>query len=187
MPAGALLSRSAARTAELGDAAVYAEAVDAVPRLEPFRVYAELDLAPEAWAVLAVVDGIRTTGKVAAVCGLTVPEGVDVVGALVAEGLLGTHAEPSTPPVALPAPRATADATPAPPPVDDLQVVHTPENAEGTDTAAFLRELSGLTGAGPAVPVAATPVSAPSAPARSASAPSASAPAKPARRRLFGR
>jgi hypothetical protein len=177
LPVGELLARASERTAELGDPAAYAQAVATVPRLEPFRSYAGRDLAPEAWAVLSVTDGSRTTGQVAAACGLTVAEAVHVVGALVAEGLLRTIAGPAAAPVVLPAPRQALRAVPALAPVDDLRVIHTPDAADQPDAAVFLRELSGLTvpatgDPGPAAPVAAPP--APESP-------------KPARRRLFGR
>jgi hypothetical protein len=177
LPAGAVLARASERTAELGDPAAYAQAVATVPRLEPFRSYAGRDLAPEAWAVLSVTDGSRTTGQVAAACGLTVTEAVHVVGALVAEGLLRTLPAPAAAPVVLPAPRQALPATPALPPVDDLQVIHSPEAADRPDTAVFLRELSGLT-------VAATGEIAPTAPVAAPAAPEVP---KSARRRLFGR
>jgi hypothetical protein len=176
LSAGALLARSGTRTTELADAA-YAEATGAVPRLEPFRAYAGADLAPEAWAVIAVTDGVRTTAQVAAACGLTVPEAVDVVGALVTEGLAKTLTDSAVAPVVLPAPRpvAATNAAAAPTPVDDLRVILEPETPAPTDTAAFLRELSGLTDPATAEHAGSAPAAAPA------------EPAKPARRRLFGR
>jgi hypothetical protein len=141
MPAARLLSRAAERAGELGPPT----AVTAIPRLVPFRTYAAHDLAPEAWAVLAVADGARSTGDIAATCGLTIAEAVHVVDALVGEGMLRTAPERSGPPVMLPAPRRPAPPR-APAPVDDLQVITTPEPAEipRPDTTALLRELSGL-------------------------------------------
>ncbi|HEY0358884.1 MAG TPA: DUF4388 domain-containing protein [Mycobacteriales bacterium] len=176
LPVGALLARATERTTGLGDPDAHGLSVAAVPRLVPFRSYAGLDLAPEAWAVLSVADGARSTGRVAAACGLTVAEAVDVVDALVAEGLLRTLADPAAAPVVLPAPRPAPAAAPPLAPVDDLQVIQTPDQP---DTAAFLRELSGLTGAEPATPASVTTpaVTAPPAPEEH----------KPARRRLFGR
>jgi hypothetical protein len=179
VPAGVVPARAAERTAGLGDPAAYAAATAAVPRLEPCRSYAGQDLAPEAWAVLAVTDGSRTTAQVAAACGLTVAEAVHVVSALVDEGLLRTLAERATPPVVLPAPRPALAAAPAPAPVDDLQVIREPETVADTDTAAFLRELSGLTGVAGAEPAATAP--------RSVTTPPPPEADKAARRRIFGR
>jgi hypothetical protein len=158
--------------AEVGDTAAPGHPASAVPRLEPFRAYTGRDLAPEAWAVLSVTDGVRTTGQVAAACGLTVPEAIDVVTALVEEGLLRTLAEAAALPVVLPAPRLALPAVPILAPIDDLQVIRTPD---GTDTAAFLRELSGLTGPVTVAPATVAPVTAPP------------VPEEPKRRRLFGR
>ena len=172
LPAGAVLARAAERTAEVGDPAAAGHAAGAVPRLEEFRAYADRDLAPEAWAVLSVADGVRTTGQVAAACGLTVAEAVDVVAALVGEGLLRTRVEPAALPVVLPAPRPALPAAPVLALLDDLQVIRTPDRS---DTAAFLRELSGLTGPAPVAPAAVVPATAPP------------VPEEPKRRRLFGR
>jgi hypothetical protein len=163
LPVATLLSRAADRAAEFTDD--LADTVAAVPVLEPVAAYAGLDLAPEAWAVLSLADGVRTTGEVAAACGLTVPEAVHVVAALTGEGILHTRHSPLGPPVVLPAPRRAE----APAPVDDLRVITLPPDTEAPvppvprpgqaafvqcpaapgpdpDTAAFLRELSALTG-----------------------------------------
>jgi hypothetical protein len=198
---GALLYLAAERVAEFPD--TLADAVLAVPVLEPFGPYAGLDLAPEAWAVLSLADGVRTTGEVASACGLTVPEAVHVVGALTAEGLLRTTRYPLGPPVVLPAPRRAE----APAPLDDLRVITLPPVAEpaappvpraeaerfvpspaapgpAPGTAALLRELSALTGEIERVVPDAPGSSEPPTPAAAdAAAPGTATP----RRRLFGR
>jgi hypothetical protein len=63
--------------------------------------------------------------------------------------------------------------------VDDLQVIREPETVADTDTAAFLRELSGLTGVAGAEPAATAP--------RSVTTPPPPEADKAARRRIFGR
>lgn len=163
MPTEALLNRVDERARELASTVDLAAAVQAVPRLVPFRTYAGHDLAPEAWAVLAVADGTRSADDVAAACGLTIPEAVHVVGALVEEGMLRTVPERSGPPVVLPAPRRAAPPA-APPPVDDLQVITAPDDtgSPGPDTAALLREFGGLG----LVETGSAPVTRPAPPAR---------------------
>jgi hypothetical protein len=218
LPVGGLLARAADRIAEHSED--FTGAVHAVPLLEPFPSYAGLDLAPEAWAVLSVADGVRTTGEVAAACGLTLSEAVHAVGALVAEEILRTALAPLGRPVVVPASRRP-QAPAAPAPLDNLRVITVPPVAEppsaelperlpptaapvadlpfvpspaapgpDPDTAAFLRELSALTGeiqridAAPTATVPAATATTGAAPAL----PTTAAPeVKPPRRRLFGR
>jgi hypothetical protein len=174
MALAGLKAAAATRSDELGGAESFAGMVHGVPQLTPSRNYTGFDLSPEAWAVLSVVDGIRTTGEIAAACGLTDAEAVQVVAALAEESLLAPEMPrgrtpagppPVAPPPVGPPPAARPTDVAA---VDDLQVitaaqiVETPEvpepapvaagadagrdsSSEGrNDTAALMRELSGL-------------------------------------------
>lgn len=195
-PAETLLASAADRAAESGSAAELAAAASAVPALEPARAYADVDLAPEAWAVLTLTDGSRSTSAIADLCGLTVAEAVHVVGALSTAGLLRCGAAVEAP-VFVPSPHRAV----VPPFLDDLQVIMSsqpdsdepaaaaaappgvspPPSSSGhpalhADTAAFLRELSAFTEHGEPSPAEPPPARAPAEPT-----------SKTPRRRLFGR
>jgi hypothetical protein len=161
LPIAALVAAVAERNALLAEAA---GAAGAVPTLAVIRTGVGADLAAESWAVVCRADGVRTTADLAAACGLTLLEAIVLVAELSAEGILRSGAAPIGPPVVVPAPRRAPETAPLPL-VDDLQVITSPSlpplpplpppappslpsppslPAHGSDTAAFLRELSGL-------------------------------------------
>jgi hypothetical protein len=209
VPTGTLLADVSERVTEFGSPATLADAAAAVPVLAMVRANEGFELATEAWAIVALADGVRTVGQIAAACGLTVAEAVGIVAALSAEDIVRCGPTPAARPVVVPAPRRAPEQAVLLPLVDDLQVILSPPvqrplpplDDMRTDTAAFLREFSGLIDeAGTGTRNAGTAPEPATAPDRTPGdrrtgldrrTPSerraTDADGKPARRRLFGR